>query len=195
MNCGTLPDTGAPPTLVLAGVALVCLVVGATLVTLARRERAGPAVLLGLVLLAAGYATATVAPAEAASRGCKTYGPDSLHITQTSVLTGLAPEVAPLTITGRVTNHSDDDTYITAVSVSMTSVTKAANAAAGACEVSDYTLTDARMPVGRALGPHESLTFSGATIGFKNKAVNQDACKHAVIRLHYYSGATPNPAS
>ena len=193
MNCDTLPDTGAPPMLVLAGAGLLCLVVGATLVTHARRARAGSAVLLALVILATVYASGTAAPAEAASADCETYGQDSLRITQTSVLTGLGPDVAPLTITGRVTNNSDDDTYITAVTVSMTSVTKAPHAAAGTCDVSDYILTDTRMPVDKALGPHESLSFSGASIGFGNTSANQDACKGATVHLRYFSAATPRP--
>jgi LPXTG-motif cell wall-anchored protein len=197
VNCDPLPDTGAPTTLLLAVVAVVCLVAGTLLVTRARRERVGPVVLLALLIMAAAYATLSGAPAQAASAGCESSrsdGPDSLSITQTSVLAGLRPQAGPLTITGRVTNDSDDDTYITAVSVTMTSVIKAPHATAGTCDVSDYVLADRSMPVGEALGPHESLTFSGATIGFSNKSVNQDACKGATIQLRYVSAATADPS-
>ena len=194
MSCDPLPDTGGPA-LVLAGVGLLCLVVGTMLVVHARRERAGPAVLLALVIMAAAGATLTTAAPAQAATGCETYGPDSLRITQTSVLAGLRPGADPLTITGTVTNDSDDDTYITAVSVTMTSVTKARHAAAGTCDVSDYVLADSHMPVGEALGPHESLSFTGATLGFSNKSVNQDACKGATIRLRYLSAATADPGS
>lgn len=198
MNCATLPDTGAPAALLLAGIGVVCLVAGALLLMRVRRERAGPVVMLALLLMAAVYATLSGGPAQATSADCETYDPggqSSLRITQTSVLAGLRPDATPLTITGRVTNDSDDDTYITAVSVTMTSVTKAPDAAAGTCDVSDYVLTGTRMPVGEPLAPHESLAFSGATIGFSNKTVNQDACKSATIRLRYFSAATPDPAS
>lgn len=197
MNCATLPDTGAPATLLLVGVAVLCLVGGTLLLMRVRRERAGPVVMFALLLMAVAYATLGGAPAQASSADCETYQPggqNSLSITQTSVLAGLRPEAAPLAITGKVTNNSDDDTYITAVSVTMTSVVKAPNAAAGTCDVSDYVLTFPRMPVGKALGPHESLAFSGATIGFSNKSVNQDACKSATVRLRYYSAATPDPS-
>jgi hypothetical protein len=198
MRCDTLPDTGAPATLLLAAVALVCVVAGVMLVRHARRERVVPIIMLAFLIMAVAYATLTGAPAQAASPGCETYSPhgqNSLTITQTSVLEGLRPEAAPLMITGRVMNDSDDDTYIAAVSVTMTSVTKAPHAAAGTCDISDYVFTDPRMPVGKALGPHESLAFSGATVGFSNKAVNQDACKGATIRLRYYSASTPDPGS
>lgn len=194
MDCDTLPDTGGPA-LVLAVMAVVCLVAGAVLLRHARRERVAPVVMLALLVVAAAYATLTGAPAQASS-GCETDQPDgqnSLRITQTSVLAGLGPEAAPLAIAGRVTNDSDDDTYITAVTVTLTSVAKASHAAAGPCDVSDYVLAEPRMPVGRALPPHGSLAFSGATIGFGNKSVNQDACKGATIKLRYYSAATPDP--
>lgn len=197
MDCDTLPDTGGPA-LVLALVAVLCLVTGAMLLRHAGRKRVGPVVMLALLIVALAYATLAGAPAQAASTDCKTDqrdGQNSLRITQTSVLAGLGPEAAPLAITGSVTNDSDDDTYITAVTVTMTSVTKGPHAAAGSCDISDYTLTDPRMPVGKALGPHESLTFSGATLGFSNKTVNQDACQRAVIRLRYHSAATQDPAS
>lgn len=197
MDCDALPDTGGPA-IILGVVAVVCVVAGAMLLRHARRVRVGPVVLLALLVVAAVYAPLTGIPAQAASTGCETDHPDgqnSLRITQTSVLAGLGPEAAPLEITGSVSNDSDDDTYITAVTVSMTSVEKAPRAAAGPCDVSDYALTDPRMPVGQALGPHESLTFSGATLGFSNKTVNQDACKGATIRLRYHSAATPDPAS
>jgi len=196
MICDTLPDTGAPATLVLAVVAAVCLVVGAMLLTYARHGRIRPVILLAVLLVAATCSTLIGTPAQAGSAGCETYDPggqNSLRIAQTSVLAGLRPGASPLTITGVVTNDSEDDTYITAVTVTMTSVTKAPDAAAGTCDVSDYVLADSRMPVGEALGPHESLPFAGATIGFSNKSVNQDACKGATIRLRYYSPATPEP--
>jgi hypothetical protein len=197
VNCSPLPDTGAPATLLLAVVAVVCLVVGAVLVTHVRRERAGPVVMLAILVMVVAYATLG-GPAQAASPDCESSDPsgqNSLHITQTSVLEGLGPESAPLAITGTVTNESDDDTYITAVTVTMTSVTKASHAAAGTCDVSDYVLAEPRMRVGKALLPHGSLAFSGATIGFSNKSVNQDACKSATIQLRYDSAATPDPAS
>jgi hypothetical protein len=194
MNCDTLPDTGGP-TLVLAVVAVVCLAAGTTLVMYARRERVGPIVMLAFLIIAAGCTTMSAAPAQATTPGCETYGHNSLSITQTSVLAGLRPGAEPLEITGTVTNDSDDDTYITAVSVTMTSVSKAPHAAAGTCDVSDYALTGSRMPVDEALGPHESLSFTGATLGFSNKSVNQDACKGATIRLRYHSAATPDPGA
>ena len=37
------------------------------------------------------------------------------------------------------------------------------------------------------LEPGESAHFTGATIGFANKSVNQDACQRAVVQLRYRS--------
>ena len=43
------------------------------------------------------------------------------------------------------------------------------------------------MPVGHLLSAGESAAFGGATIGFQNRLVNQDACKGAVVSLSYRS--------
>jgi len=43
------------------------------------------------------------------------------------------------------------------------------------------------MPVGQVLAPGDSADFAGARIGFNTKAVNQDACKNALVSLRYVS--------
>lgn len=194
MTCVPLPNTGlgayVGPLLVLA---LVCLVVGVTLVLMARRGRGAAVAAALLVLLGATGAVALQgvhAPAQAvASSGCSSAGDNRLSVTQTSSMEGLAPGVAPAAITGLLVNHSDESTYVGAVDVAITGVTPRSGSVAGACGTSDYRLIGSRMQVDRRLGPGRSAPFAGASIGFNNMDVNQDACQGASIQLRY----TANP--
>ena len=114
---------------------------------------------------------------------------NSLTVSQTSVMEGLAPGIAPVAITGVVINNGADSTDIIAVDVEITGVITHPGAVPGPCDPSDYVLLDARMPVGRTLDPGGSIPFAGASIGFNDKSTNQDACKGATIQLGY----TANP--
>lgn len=112
----------------------------------------------------------------------------SLTIVQTSTMAGLAPGIAPMDITGTVTNRGTESTFVTTVTVGIFAVTKAAGAADGPCDATDFVLLDVDMPVGQTLTPGQGFDFSGAKIGFSNKrTVNQDACRHSVVTLHYVS--------
>ena len=113
---------------------------------------------------------------------------NSLTVTQTSTMAGLAPNVAPTAITGMVTNNSADETYIAEVVVSILGVTKAAGAASGVCDASDYLLMAPAMPVGQLLAGGASTNFAGASIGFADKLTNQDACQGATVTLLYTAG-------
>jgi hypothetical protein len=74
------------------------------------------------------------------------------------------------------------------VVVSIFAVEKAAGASAGPCDASDYLIVAPRMPVGQALAGGASTTFSGASIGFANRASNQDGCQGATVTLLYTTG-------
>jgi len=207
MNCDAIPDTGGPPFWMLVA-AVTILVAGCILLLLARRGRTSSAwVLMLIVILGAGGLLSDVAPVHAAERDCVTdnnqrsddgqgadgQGSDhSLTITQTSIIEGLAPDQRPQDITGRVLNRADDDTYVVAVDVSISSVVKAPGAASGTCDSSDYIMLNPRMPIGQALGPFASVDFSGASIGFKDAATNQDACKGATVNLLFVSNQGPS---
>ncbi|WP_369374127.1 LPXTG cell wall anchor domain-containing protein [Promicromonospora sp. Populi] len=192
MNCDTLPRTGPDDLGLLLIIALACLVAGAALVVLARRRCQAPAtsaavLLLGLLGAALLLGPGAAAPAEAVD--CVA-ADNSLTVTQTSTMSGLAPGVAPVPITGRVVNNGPDSTYIDVVAVEISAVTTAPGTPAAACDASDYLLLDSTMAVGRTLRPDGGATpFSGASIGFANKAVNQDACQRATVHLRY----TVNP--
>jgi len=203
MTCyEALADTGAASSLLMVlAVGVVCLVLSSWIVlrALHRRNRAATPLVVLLLLVCAGATLGLAAPtpAQAAPTGCwSTTGPSTeleyeladnrLTITQTSVMDGLAPAVAPVPITGRVVNHGPDSTFITAISVEVVGVQRAAGSAKGRCDASDYRLHDIRMPVGVTLEPlGGSAEFSGASIGFHNKSTNQDACQGATVQLRY----------
>jgi len=216
-----LPETGLDASAgSLLFLAIVCLLVGTTMVLLAReRGRTGPAILVSLLVVGTMSALVTIGvqpSAQASTPGCSsaspgssspgstTAGPSSpgtsapsspvyvnhLAVSQTSTLEGLAPGVAPIPIAGRLVNEGGDSTWITAVDVEISSITRRSDSTIGSCDASDYLVGDPRMPVEQALGPEGSTRFTGATIGFVNKSSNQDACKGAVIHLRY----TANPS-
>ena len=189
MTCDPLPNTGLDaPVLVVLIIAVVCLLLGLGLLV-ARRRRGRTAATLMVLLILGGGAMGLIpsAPAMASPSDCTTADPahNSLTITQTSTMKGLAPGIPPAAITGLVTNNGPDSTFITAIAVEIVSISTHPEAPTGRCDATDYVLLDPRMPVNRTLGPGGSTTFAGASIGFSNKPVNQDACKRATIHLRY----------
>lgn len=195
MTCPDLAGTGVPVASILI-VAATFLILGLVLVlaSLSGRSRSTPVmvlvVLLGgaLAVSVAGWSSAQAAPASCTPDSGSGVNAD-VTITQKSVITGMAPGTAAAAITGVITNHSPHESYVGAITVSIASVQKASAAAAGPCSASDYVLGDARMPVGVVLRPTTSTYFGGASIAFRNKSVNQDACKAATITLHYVVSA------
>jgi len=105
---------------------------------------------------------------------------------QTSTVSNLAPGSAAQTLSGNFTNPNSGPVYVTSVTVSIASVTKAGGAPAGTCDATDYTLTGATMsvaaeiPAGTAQG-----SWTGATLAFNDKGTLQDACKGATVNLAY----------
>jgi len=188
MSC-LLPRTGpdVDPGLLLV-LATACLVAGAVFLLIARRRHRPTAALVLIFVAGVPVALSPGASAPAAAADCAT-ADNSLAVTQTSTLEGLAPGVAPVPITGLAVNNGTDSTYIAAVTVEITLVTADPGAPAGACGVGDYLLLDTTMAVGKTLGPGGSASFGGASIGFADKTTNQDACQHATVHLLY----TANP--
>jgi hypothetical protein len=114
-------------------------------------------------------------------------GTSNLLITQTSVINGLAPGAPAQTITGTVKNNATNSAYVNSVTVSISSVVKAAGAPAGPCSAADYTLTGVTMSVATDVAAGATVNFTGATVAFNNTAVNQDGCKGATVNLAYLS--------
>ena len=152
-----------------------------------KKRRATKVVLLaiGLVLAGgAGYAwwTAGGAGTGSASTGTVT----GLTANQTSTITGLAPGVAAQTLSGNFDNPNAGPVYVTSVTASISSVVKAGGRAAGTCDATDYTLSNAVMSVGaEVVAGNAKGSWTGATLAFNNKASNQDACKGATVNLAY----------
>ena len=138
------------------------------------------AVLVGGIAFA--YWTASGSGTGSASTSA---GTSNLTVEQTSVITDMYPGDEPQAIEGTVTNNADNSAYVTQVVVSIESVDKADGAAAGDCDASDYTLSDATMLVGVDVASGDVQAFSGATIQFNNKLTNQDPCKGATVNLAY----------
>ena len=137
MICDPLPETGLDADVGLVVLlAIACLVSGAAMLLLARRgEGEAPAILV-LLLILGTMTTLTVVgtgtPAQAAAPGCSSSSSvDRLIVTQTSTMVGLAPGVAAAPITGRLENHSEESTLITAVTVEIASITPQAGSSAG----------------------------------------------------------------
>ena len=98
----------------------------------------------------------------------------------------MQPGDSAQTLSGNFTNPNSAPVYVSTVTASIASVTKAGGAVAGTCDATDYTLANAVMtvsaevPAGTAKG-----AWTGATIKFNNKATNQDQCKGATVNLAY----------
>ena len=110
----------------------------------------------------------------------------NLTVNQTTVLDPMFPGDTAQTISGDFDNPNTAATFVNTVTVSISSVTKAVGAPAGVCDATDFTLTNpvatvsALVPVGTGVG-----SWTGPTLQFNNKAVNQDACKGATVNLAY----------
>ncbi|PZS18460.1 MAG: hypothetical protein DLM57_06280 [Pseudonocardiales bacterium] len=148
------------------------------------------AVLVGVGVVAVGgglaFAYWTSSGTGTGTAGTGT-GASTLVITQTSVISGMAPGVAAQTISGTVANNATNSAFVTSVTVSISGVTKAAGAPAGTCAAADYTLSGATMPVNVDVAAGTSTNFTGATIAFNNTGSNQDGCKGATVALAYTS--------
>jgi hypothetical protein len=191
MNCDLLPRTGPDvhPGLILV-LAIGCLVAGAVFLLMAAHgRRRNATALVAVLLMGTVVALGPGAAAPAAATECTSSGNNSLTVTQTSTMEGLAPGVAPAPVTGLVVNNGTDSTYVAAVAVEITHVTAEAGTPAGACSAADYRVRDAMMTVGKTLGPGGSASFAGASIGFVDRPTDQDACQRATVHLLY----TANP--
>lgn len=195
-----LPFTGAP-IVQLVTVGVVILVSGALLLLLARkhRSRTAAAALLLLLVVAAGGSLLTLGTgrAVAATAACPLSGGTTagaegsaaatLTLTQTSQVSGLGPQVPPRALDGLARNDDKNRVPLHTVTVSISSVVKAAGAAAGDCTAADYRLTEPVMSVMKVLAPGQAVPFAGARIQFVDTDLNQDACQGAVVHLRYVS--------
>lgn len=110
-----------------------------------------------------------------------------ISVVQTSTVSNLGPGVAAQSLAGNFTNNNSGPVYVTSVTASIASVTKAVGAPAGTCDASDFTLANGTMAIGAEVPAGSAKgSWTGATIAFNDKtSVNQDACKGATVNLSY----------
>nr|WP_314844552.1 hypothetical protein [uncultured Microbacterium sp.] len=109
----------------------------------------------------------------------------AIVVNQTSTVSNLRPGAPAQPLAGTFTNTTGSSVYVTNIAISVT-VQKAAGAATGTCDASDYTITGSPLAVGADIPTGTGVgTWSGASIAFNNKATNQDQCKGATVTLNY----------
>jgi hypothetical protein len=146
-------------------------------------------VALGLVslMLASGVAYAYwTANGSGTGAGTAAASTSNVTVVQTTVLTAMYPGDTAQTISGNFNNANTGPVYISTVTASISSVTKAVGAPAGTCDASDFTLATATATVNASIAVGNGVgTWTGPTIQFNNKATNQDGCKGATVNLGY----------
>jgi hypothetical protein len=192
-NCATLAGTGFPLAQLLT-VGVCGVLVGLLLLVAIAGTRKRAAALVVVAILAAIACTGDASLAHASAPNCAggsgTAGPDKLTIVQTSTNTGMAPGVAPASITGRITNRGDHPVFVTAVVVRIVGIDRRISPTPSACYPSDYILVAATMPVNVTIGVGASTDFTGASIGFNDTARDQDGCQDAIVHLRFDARST-----
>ncbi len=185
--CVRLPTTGLDFSVGTAiFVAIAFLAFGLAILWVSRRRNWRHATIALLLILGVCLATvnAQLSSADAATPGCDVVA-SAITVTQTSIITGLAPGVPAVAVEAVGTNTGSAAIFVQAVVVSISSVTKAPHAVAGSCAAADYVVETPQMPVNQSVAPTGSVEISGAMIGFNDRATNQDACKGATVHLSY----------
>ncbi len=152
-------------------------------------KRKGIALAALALLVTAGAALAYwTAGGSGSGSGSAASGTSALTVNQTTVLAAMYPGDSAQTLSGTFNNANGGPVYVSTVTASIASVTKASGAPAGTCDATDFTLANATMTVNAQVPSGSGQgAWSGATIRFNNKATNQDACKGATVSLSYAS--------
>lgn len=118
-------------------------------------------------------------------------GVTGLTVVQDTVLNPMYPGDSIQIISGKFYNTNTGPVYVTTVTASISSVTKATGAPSGTCDATDFTLASAVMTVNAEVPVSATATtevgaWTGATIKFNDKTDTiQDACKGATVHLAY----------
>jgi hypothetical protein len=154
-----------------------------------KKRIAAIAILTVFLLGGGGAATYAYWTAGGTGIGSATTGTSAgITANQTSTITGIAPGVAAQTLSGNFNNGNAGPSYVTSVTVSISSVVEAPGAVTGyTCSSADYTLTGATMAVGANIPAGTAKgAWTGATIAFNNSTTQvQDACKNATVNFAY----------
>jgi len=153
----------------------------------ANKKRLGAALTI-VIVAAASTAAYAYWTAGGSGSGSGTAGSTvGLIPRQTTTLNAMYPGDSPQTISGNFDNANNGPIYVTTVTASIASVTKAVGAPPGPCDATDFTLANPVMAVGAEVPTGNGKgSFTGATIKFNNKAAaNQDGCQNATVTLSY----------
>lgn len=145
----------------------------------------GTAVLLAIGGGAYAYWTLSGSGTGSATTGTVS-GSITVHQTGPAI-TNLRPGGTAQVLSGNFDNSDASPVYVTNVTVSIASVTKASGAPSGTCGAVDYKLTGATMSVAAEIAPGTAKgAWTGATIEFNDSStINQDACQGATVNLAY----------
>lgn len=104
-----------------------------------------------------------------------------ITINQLSTVTNLSPGATPQALSGDFDNANSSSVYVGSVTAVVASTDKPL------CDVSNYQINgtapvNSEIPSGNGVG-----SWSGLTIKMLDTAVNQDACKNAVVSIAYSS--------
>jgi hypothetical protein len=112
-------------------------------------------------------------------------GTTPVVVNQTTVLTAMYPGDTAQTIGGNFNNPNSGPVYVTTVTASIASVTKAGIPAVG-CDATDFTLSPAVATVNAEItAGNNQGAWTGPKIKFNDKVTNQDACKGVTVNLGY----------
>jgi hypothetical protein len=103
----------------------------------------------------------------------------AVNAVQTSTITNLRPGGTAQAISGTFTNTNAAPTYVSTLTVAITSVT----GGAGSCDATDYTLASAVVTVNALVDT--GTAWSGPTLAFNNKGTNQDGCQGETVNLGF----------
>jgi hypothetical protein len=112
-------------------------------------------------------------------------GTTNLVVNQTTGLTAMYPGDTAQTISGNFNNPNPGPVYVTTVTASISSVTKAGIPAVG-CDATDFTLSPTTATVNAEVSAGNNQgAWTGPKIKFNDKVTGQDACKGVTVNLAY----------
>jgi hypothetical protein len=141
------------------------------------------AILIGIGVVVAGggiafaYFSSTGAGSGSATAGSAA---TPIVVNQLTSVSGVAPGVAPIALSGNFNNPNTGNVYVANVTATVTGSDKAS-----ACDATNFVIAGAStpkldLPPGNGVG-----SWTGLTIAFNNKSTNQDGCKGAVATIAY----------
>ncbi len=140
--------------------------------------------------LAIAYWTTTGSGTGAGTVGTST----AVSVTQDSTVSGLVPGGPSAALDFTVNNGGTGPQTINGVSVSVSKVTKAVGAPAGACTAGDFTVAQPALGGAIELAVGDNTFTSGAggdfanttaAVSMKNTASDQNGCKGATLEFTY----------